>query len=73
MSAAGKSMHPLDRPIWSALTTLQQALAEGGALALRYLSHANRALRGPGAIMSGSEPAFLRDGIAQANVMYRRK
>jgi predicted GNAT family acetyltransferase len=29
-------MHPLDRPIWSALTTRQQAFAEGGALALRY-------------------------------------
>jgi predicted GNAT family acetyltransferase len=29
-------MHPLDRPIWSALTTRQQALAEGGALARRY-------------------------------------
>ena len=29
-------MHPLDRPIWSALTTRQQGLAEGGALAWRY-------------------------------------
>ena len=29
-------MHPLDRPIWHALTTRQQALAEGGALARRY-------------------------------------
>ncbi|MDO9058252.1 MAG: GNAT family N-acetyltransferase, partial [Bradyrhizobium sp.] len=29
-------MHPLDRPIWSALTTRQRSLAEGGALALRY-------------------------------------
>jgi predicted GNAT family acetyltransferase len=29
-------MHPLDRPIWSALTTRQQALAEGGTLARRY-------------------------------------
>jgi ribosomal protein S18 acetylase RimI-like enzyme len=28
--------HPLDRPIWSALTTRQQHLAEGGALARRY-------------------------------------
>ena len=27
---------PLDRPIWTALTTRQQALAEGGALARRY-------------------------------------
>jgi hypothetical protein len=32
----GALMHPLDRPIWSALTTRQQALAEGGALAVRY-------------------------------------
>ena len=29
-------MHPLDRPIWTALTTRQQALAEGDALARRY-------------------------------------
>jgi hypothetical protein len=29
-------MHPLDRPIWSALTTRQQALAEGGAWARRF-------------------------------------
>jgi predicted GNAT family acetyltransferase len=29
-------MHPLDRPIWSALTTRQAALAEGGELARRF-------------------------------------
>jgi ribosomal protein S18 acetylase RimI-like enzyme len=29
-------MHPLDYPIWTALTTRQAALAEGGALARRY-------------------------------------
>jgi predicted GNAT family acetyltransferase len=28
--------HPLDRPIWHALTTRQAALAEGGALARRF-------------------------------------
>ncbi|HXN66890.1 MAG TPA: GNAT family N-acetyltransferase, partial [Bradyrhizobium sp.] len=28
--------HPLDRPIWHALTTRQAALAEGGARARRY-------------------------------------
>jgi predicted GNAT family acetyltransferase len=28
--------HPLDRPIWSALTTRQRFLAEGGGRALRY-------------------------------------
>ena len=29
-------MHPLDDPVWNALTTRQAALAEGGALARRY-------------------------------------
>jgi len=29
-------MHPLDHPVWFALTTRQAALAEGGALARRY-------------------------------------
>src|SRR5512140_2125495 len=29
-------MHPLDHPVWHALTTRQAALAEGGALARRY-------------------------------------
>jgi len=28
--------HPLDHPIWTALTSRQQALAEGGTLARRY-------------------------------------
>ena len=36
MVASGPSMHPLDRPIWSALTTRQQNLAEGGARARRF-------------------------------------
>jgi len=36
MLASGSSMHPLDRPIWSALTTRQQNLAEGGARARRF-------------------------------------
>jgi hypothetical protein len=36
MSVSATSAHPLDHPIWSALTTRQQALAEGGALARRY-------------------------------------
>jgi ribosomal protein S18 acetylase RimI-like enzyme len=30
------SIHPLDQPIWTALTTRQRPLAEGGALARRY-------------------------------------
>jgi predicted GNAT family acetyltransferase len=29
-------LHPLDHPVWHALTTRQAALAEGGALARRY-------------------------------------
>ena len=29
-------MHPLDYPIWTALTSRQQGLAQGGALAWRY-------------------------------------
>jgi ribosomal protein S18 acetylase RimI-like enzyme len=29
-------MHPLDHPVWNALTSTQASLAEGGALARRY-------------------------------------
>src|SRR5258707_79504 len=29
-------MHPLDHPVWNALTSRQRALAEGGTLARRY-------------------------------------
>jgi len=36
MSVSPVSIHPLDHPIWTALTTRQQALAEGGTLARRY-------------------------------------
>jgi predicted GNAT family acetyltransferase len=36
MRNTGPPMHPLDHPIWSALTTRQQALAEGDMLARRY-------------------------------------
>jgi predicted GNAT family acetyltransferase len=61
--------HPLDQPIWSALTTRQQALAEGGAVARRFplaigpfadmvdLSPASFAALGT--LMSGSEIAVL--------------
>jgi ribosomal protein S18 acetylase RimI-like enzyme len=69
MKRFGKLMHPLDRPIWSALTTRQRALAEGGARALRYpvavAPFADMADISPesfaalGAIMSGSEIAVL--------------
>jgi ribosomal protein S18 acetylase RimI-like enzyme len=36
MSISGNFIHPLDYPVWSALTSRQQALAEGGAWARRY-------------------------------------
>jgi predicted GNAT family acetyltransferase len=36
MPARETSVDPLDYPIWTALTTRQSALAEGGALARRY-------------------------------------
>jgi ribosomal protein S18 acetylase RimI-like enzyme len=67
---AGKAMtHPLDRPIWSALTTRQQALAEGGALARRFppaitpfadmADMSDESFAALGALMSGSEIAVL--------------
>ena len=36
MSVHDSSNHPLDYPIWTALTTTHQALAEGDARARRY-------------------------------------
>ena len=36
MSVSHNSSHPLDHPIWTALTTTQQALAEGDARARRF-------------------------------------
>ena len=36
MSVSQNSTHPLDHPIWTALTTTQRALAEGDARARRY-------------------------------------
>ena len=42
-------MHPLDHPIWSALTTRQRALAEGDMLARRYPP-----VIGPFAAMAGT-------------------
>jgi predicted GNAT family acetyltransferase len=69
MSVSAPSIHPLDRPIWSALTTRQQALAEGSELARRYpvpiAPFADMADMSPqsfaalGALMSGSEIAVL--------------
>jgi predicted GNAT family acetyltransferase len=36
MSLSASSTHPLDHPIWNALTSTQNSLAEGGARARRY-------------------------------------
>lgn len=62
-------LHPLDRPIWTALTTRQRELAEGGALARRYPSAiapfadivdtSPQAFADLGALMSGAEIAVL--------------
>ena len=69
MSIARRPAHPLDQPIWTALTTRQQGFAEGGALALRYppavgpfadiTDMSPRAFAALGALMSGSEIAVL--------------
>jgi ribosomal protein S18 acetylase RimI-like enzyme len=62
-------MHPLDRPIWSALTTRQKALAEGGPRARRFppaigpfadmVDLSPQSFAELAAIMSGSEIAVL--------------
>src|SRR5260370_38340154 len=73
MPAASESRpfpaHPLDRPIWSALPTRQQALAEGVALARRYppaiapfadmVDMWAQSFAALGALLSGSEIAVL--------------
>ena len=69
MPVSGTSNHPLDRPIWSALTTRQQALAEGGARARRYptaitpfadmIDMSPESFTALGALMSGPEIAVL--------------
>jgi predicted GNAT family acetyltransferase len=69
MRVSTTSTHPLDTPIWSALTTRQQALAEGGALARRYppavgpfaamADISAQSFSALGALMSGSEIAVL--------------
>ena len=61
--------HPLDHPIWTALTTRQQALAEGGALARRFptliapfadiADTSARSFAALGAMMLGSEISVL--------------
>jgi len=62
-------MHPLDRPIWNALTTRQRGLAEGDALARRYpvtvapfadmVDMSAKSFAALGELMSGSEIAVL--------------
>jgi len=76
MFVSTTSSHPLDRPIWSALTTRQQALAEGGALARRYplaiapfadmADMSAESFAALGSLMSGSEIAvlFTADAVA---------
>jgi ribosomal protein S18 acetylase RimI-like enzyme len=62
-------MHPLDQPIWHALITRQQPLAEGGARALRYppaiapfadmTDMSAQSFEALGALMSRSDQAVL--------------
>ena len=62
-------MHPLDHPVWHALTTRQAALAEGSALARRYPSDiapfadmpdmSPQSFAALGALMSPSDYAVL--------------
>jgi predicted GNAT family acetyltransferase len=69
MSDSGTLLHPLDHPIWSALTTRQHALAEGGAQARRYPSAiapfaaivdmSSQSFAALSALMSRSEVAVL--------------
>jgi predicted GNAT family acetyltransferase len=66
---SGTSIDPLDYPIWTALTTRQSALAEGGALARRYpvpvapfaalADHSAESFAALGALMSVSDIAVL--------------
>lgn len=61
--------HPLDHPIWSALTTRQQDLAQGGAQARRYppdvtpfadmADNSPKSFAALGELMSGPEIAVL--------------
>jgi ribosomal protein S18 acetylase RimI-like enzyme len=68
MTVTDTSTHPLDHPIWNALTTRQQALAEGGALVRRYppaigpfamADTSPQNFAALGALMSPSEVAVL--------------
>src|SRR5712691_1563595 len=69
MAPSDPSPHPLDRPIWSALTTRQKHLAEGGTWARRFppaigpfadmVDMSPRSFVELAAIMSGSEISVL--------------
>lgn len=62
-------MNPLDRPIWSALTTVQSKFAQGSPLALRFQSDVEpfaavavddeASLAALGRLIAGGEPALL--------------
>ncbi|MEW9625401.1 GNAT family N-acetyltransferase [Rhodanobacter geophilus] len=62
-------MEPLDRPVWASLTSLHAGLAQGGALAKRYLPEINRfasarddsdeALAALAALVRPGEPVFV--------------
>ncbi len=69
MSVSRTSTHPLDYPIWTALISSQQALAQGGALARRFppdiapfaaiADTSAQSFASLGALMSQSEIAVL--------------
>ncbi len=69
MQTSDSSRHPLDRPIWSALTTRQANLAEGGARARRFpaaigpfadlIDMSAQSFAELAAVMSGSEISVL--------------
>jgi predicted GNAT family acetyltransferase len=69
MSVSVSSTHPLDHPIWNALTSKQSSLAEGGARARRYppaiapfaamVDMSPPSFAALGELMSGSDQAVL--------------
>jgi ribosomal protein S18 acetylase RimI-like enzyme len=69
MAVFGAPIHPLDHPVWFALTSRQSALAEGGARARRYppevapfaamVDTAPHSFAALGALMSRSDHAVL--------------
>lgn len=57
-------MHPLDRPIWASLTTFHTSMAEGSALAMRYLPEVNlfASARDDGAQARAALASLVRPG-----------